>query len=89
MKRFNYFTYHINSIKKRLGKDCTFLSHLERKYKSHSEYYIRAFFKNENGGTDKVLVKIHKEPKELLPVDYEALYDMLKNKEYERSEEAI
>lgn len=80
----------LSNIKKQLGAGCTFLSFSKEKVKNKEtgEWEIKdaylAHMRNESGGKDVVILTIGK-PLNLLQVsDYQNLFNILSNGNYQR-----
>ena len=68
----------LNSIRWKLGKDCTYLAF----EKEGDLLFLCAKLKNELGGTDKVKQKINVSMDELTFEDFEIMYEVLKSRKY-------
>ena len=68
----------LNSIRWKLGKDCTYLAF----EKEGDLLFLCAKLKNELGGTDKVKQKINVSMDELTFGDFEIMYEVLKSRKY-------
>ena len=68
----------LNSIRWKLGKDCTYLAF----EKEGDLLFLCAKLKNELGGTDKVKQKINVSIDELTFGDFEIMYEVLKSRKY-------
>ena len=71
-------TESLNSIRWKLGKDCTYLAF----EKEGDLLFLCAKLKNELGGTDKVKQKINVSMDELTFGDFEIMYEVLKSRKY-------
>ena len=71
-------TESLNSIRWKLGKDCTYLAF----EKEGDLLFLCAKLKNELGGTDKVKQKINVSMDELTFGDFETMYEVLKSRKY-------
>ena len=71
-------TESLNSIRWKLGKDCTYLAF----EKEGDLLFLCAKLKNELGGTDKVKQKINVSMDELTFEDFEIMYEVLKSRKY-------
>ena len=68
----------LNSIRWKLGKDCTYLAF----EKEGDLLFLCAKLKNELGGTDKVKQKINVSMDELTFGDFETMHEVLKSRKY-------
>ena len=68
----------LNSIRWKLGKDCTYLAF----EKEGGLLFLCAKLKNELGGTDKIRQKINVSMDELTFGDFETMYGVLKSRKY-------
>ncbi len=71
-------TESLNSIRWKLGKDCTYLAF----EKEGDLLFLCAKLKNELGGTDKIRQKINVSMDELTFGDFEIMYEVLKSRKY-------
>ena len=69
---------NLNSIRWKLGKDCTYLAF----EKEGDLLFLCAKLKNELGGTDKIRQKINVSMDELTFGDFETMYEVLKSRKY-------
>jgi len=92
MIEMNFHHFHINKIKRDLGKQCTYLSHESRpsysddaetgKRVKSTKHFIKAIMINETKGKDTVTYEIDGMPKTLTESDYINLYNKLKDNVY-------
>ena len=68
----------LNSVRWKLGKDCTYLAF----EKEGDLLFLCAKLKNELGGTDKIRQKINVSMDELTFGDFETMYEVLKSRKY-------
>ena len=68
----------LNSIRWKLGKDCTYLAF----EKEGDLLFLCAKLKNELGGTDKKKKKINVSMDELTFGDFETMYEVLNSRKY-------
>lgn len=77
-------------IKKSLGSDCTFISHVSAMVKGEEQYLIKVCLRNETGGRDKVTYNVGTHFDNITEKYYETLLQRIKNRDYkDEGSEAI